>query len=323
MVVVYLSGTESSNALLLAMLLIPFLALSDLYMGLHRGMKRMVLSLAPSQIIRPTIFIVLVLIASYSLADLTSTLAIALMFAAICMALTVTAASFSKVISNWPITKTTKADAFNWLKIAIAFFIADSFYEVLNRIDIIMLGAMYDESASGIYNVAARTSAMVSFVISAVNSAAASRISEIFTTDGPGKSLQTLVTTIARWVFFLSILIAVLLIALGKPILSLFGEQFIQAYHVLIVCIIGQVINAFAGSVGMLLNMTGNHTQVAKIYGWSALSNVLLNAILIPIYGILGAAYATLTTTFLWNAWMVYVANHKIGINTTILHKPS
>lgn len=323
MVVVYLSGTESRNVLLLAMLLIPLLALSDLYMGLNRGMKRMVMSLAPSQVIRPTIFIVLVLIASYRLADLTSTFAIALMFTAICMALTVPAASFSKVISNWPVTKNTKTDAYNWLKIAIAFFIADSFYEVLNRIDIIMLGAMYDESASGIYNVAARTSGLVSFVISAVNSAAASRISEIYTTDGSGKSLQTLVTTISRWVFFFSILIAVLLIALGKPILSLFGEQFIQAYPVLIVCIIGQVINAFAGSVGMLLNMTGNHTQVAKIYGWSAFSNVLLNAILIPKYGVLGAAYATLATTFMWNVWMVYVANHKIGINTTLLHKPS
>jgi len=323
MVVVYFTEPESSNALLLAILLIPFLALSDLHLGLLRGVKRMAWALAPTQIIRPTIFIIFILMASYGLVNFSSAIAIALMLIAVFAALIVQVVGFSRARSTWPVTTTVKVEARNWLKIAAALFIADSFYEVLNRIDIIMLGAMYEESASGIYNVAARTAAMVSIVISAVNSAAASRISEIYTTEGASKSLQTLVTKIARWVFWLSILFAIFLIAFGKPVLSLFGKEFIQAYDVLIICIIGQVINTFAGSVGMLLSMTGHQAQVAKIYGWSALANVLLNAILIPEYGILGAAYATIATTFMWNVWMVYVARQKIGINTTIIRRYS
>jgi len=317
--VVYITQPVSAKALYLAMILIPFLALSDLHLGLLRGAKKMVLSLAPTQIARPAVLIVSVLIASYLLVEVSSTVAIILMFVSICLALMIQVAGFARVKSLWPETATVKMDAGKWFKIAIALFFADSFYEILNRIDIIMLGSMYDESASGIYNVAARTSAMVSIVISAVNAAAASNISEIYTTEGAGKSLQRLVSKIARWVFWFSLLISVLLAVFGKLVLSMFGNEFIAAYDVLLICIIGQVINSVAGSVGMLLNMTGNQAQVAKIYGFSAIVNVLLNYILIPEYGIYGAAYATIATTFIWNASMVYVASSRIGVNTTVL----
>lgn len=320
MIVIYLTEPNSTDTLLLAMFLVPFLSLSHLYIGLLRGVKRMFLSLAPPQIIRPLIFIILIFIISYSFKNFTSSIAITLMIVATCAALLIQIVSFKMASLSWSTTTGISIETRNWLKIAASLFIADSFYEVLNRIDIIMLGALYEESASGIYNVAARTAAMVSIVIGAVNSAAASKISEIYTIEGASERLQKLVSKIARWVFWLSLLSAFLLVIAGKPILSLFGKEFIQAYEVLLICIIGQVINAFAGPVGMLLNMTGNHKQVAKIYGWSAVINVVLNMLLIPEYKILGAAYATIATTFIWNAWMAIVARKKIGINTTIIH---
>jgi len=323
MLIVYLSEPQSADTLKLAMFLIPFLALSHLYLGLLRGVKKMFLALAPSQIIRPLLLMILVFIVSYSFSEFTSSVAIVLMILATAMALLFQVVSFKKSSAVWPATTGVKVEAKNWLKIAAALFIADSFYEVLNRIDIIMLGAMYDETASGIYNVAARTAAMVSIVITAVNSAAASKISEIYTTEGASEQLQALITKIARWVFWLSVLSAVFLLVFGKPVLSLFGAEFVLAYEVLIICVVGQVINTFAGPVGMLLNMTGNHKQVAKIYGWSAVINVLLNAVLIPEYGILGAAYATIATTFIWNVWMAVMAKIKVGVNTTIIHYSS
>lgn len=320
MIVIYLTEPNSTDTLLLAMFLVPFLSLSHLYIGLLRGVKRMFLSLAPPQIIRPLVFILLIFVISYNFKNFTSNIAITLMIVATCAALLIQVVSFRMTSVSWSTTTGISIEARNWLKIAVSLFIADSFYEVLNRIDIIMLGALYDESASGIYNVAARTAAMVSIVIGAVNSAAASKISEIYTIEGASERLQMLVSKIARWVFWLSLLSAFLLVIAGKPILSLFGKEFIQAYDVLLICIIGQVINAFAGPVGMLLNMTGNHKQVAKIYGWSAVINVVLNMLLIPEYKILGAAYATIATTFIWNAWMVIIARKKIGVNTTIIH---
>jgi len=57
------------------------------------------------------------------------------------------------------------------------------------------------------------------------------------------------------------------------------------------------------------------------IQGISAGINICLDLILIPRYGILGAATATAVALVCWNLGMVWYTRKKIGIKVTLFGK--
>ena len=79
----------------------------------------------------------------------------------------------------------------------------------------------------------------------------------------------------------------------------------------MVILIVGQMMNAFAGSVGYLLNMTGGQKIMRNIAGIAALLNIVLNTLLIPSYGINGAAYASAISLASWNVLaVIYIKQH-------------
>lgn len=67
--------------------------------------------------------------------------------------------------------------------------------------------------------------------------------------------------------------------------------------------------------------MTGNEKLVAVCMWSGALFNIALNLILIPKYGIEGAAIATMAGTIIWNVAMAWLCVRKTGIHSTAAGK--
>ena len=65
---------------------------------------------------------------------------------------------------------------------------------------------------------------------------------------------------------------------------------------------IGQSVNAVSGSVGYILQMTGKEIVFQNIVTASVMLNIILNIILIPLFGITGAAVASAASMIFWNA---------------------
>ena len=87
----------------------------------------------------------------------------------------------------------------------------------------------------------------------------------------------------------------------------------------------GRLISSFSGSVGNLLQMTGNQNIFLKILLIGAIINIALNFLLIPvenplsnygISGINGAAFASMCSLSFWNLAMVLVIKKKFGFYT-------
>ena len=72
------------------------------------------------------------------------------------------------------------------------------------------------------------------------------------------------------------------------------------------------------GSAGVLLNMSGKEKIVMNILLFSALLNVILNAILIPLYGINGAAIGTAISTSIWHILQSLMVYKSLGIISNI-----
>jgi O-antigen/teichoic acid export membrane protein len=203
-----------------------------------------------------------------------------------------------------------------WWSVGFSLMATEGFYLVISQADIIMIGAFLGTESAGVYAVASRLAALVSFGIIAVNTIVAPLISELHTQEKRGE-LKSLLRTSALWIALVSVPVAALLALAGRWVLGWFGPEFVAGYPVLLIMSAGQIINALCGSVGALMNMTGHHKRVARIVGITAGANVPLNAVAILLMGMSGAAIVSAVSTVVWNAAMLVFVIKKMGINPT------
>ena len=189
---------------------------------------------------------------------------------------------------------------------------------ITSQTDIIMLGALKGTSEVGIYVPATRVAVLASFGLYAANTIVAPMISELF---GSGRmdELQRLVRLTTRGVTAFTVPVALGLLLTGRWILELFGPEFGVGYVALVILMVGQIVQASAGPVGYLMTMTQYERQAAAILAAAAFANILLNALLIPIWGRNGAAVATATSLILWNVAMLIFVRTRMGIRVTLL----
>ena len=96
-------------------------------------------------------------------------------------------------------------------------------------------------------------------------------------------------------------------------VLGFSGESFVVGVSTLLILLAGRFYSSICGSVGSILQMTGNQHLFQNILLVAAIVNVVLNYLLIPIYGITGAAIASFICVVFWNTIMVLVVKKKFG----------
>ena len=87
-----------------------------------------------------------------------------------------------------------------------------------------------------------------------------------------------------------------------------------MAYPWLVILAIGQLTNAFAGPVMNILNMTGYEKSARNTMMVIVVLNILMNYVLIPYYGPLGAAISTTSTMVGWNVWAAILVYKFHGV---------
>jgi O-antigen/teichoic acid export membrane protein len=204
----------------------------------------------------------------------------------------------------------------DWSNSAIGFFMIGVLYVLNSRIDIFLLGTLSKNSDVGIYNIASRISDVISFGLVTINFVLAPVITKLIET-GEISALQKLITRSAKLVLFTALPIITAIICFRESILSFFGADFLRGSNTLVILCLGQFINIFFGSVGLILMMSGNQKFSIYSLAASSLFNIILNILLIPEYGITGAAIATSSTLVLWNFFMYFFVRKKVNLRTT------
>ena len=67
--------------------------------------------------------------------------------------------------------------------------------------------------------------------------------------------------------------------------------------------------------------MDSNWKSLYRIGGIAAL-NIILNGLLIPVFGTIGAALATAMSMAAWNLIMIVFITRRLGLNPTVLSLP-
>lgn len=199
--------------------------------------------------------------------------------------------------------------------ISLPMLLGNSMLLMMSWTDSLMLSAMGPERDVGIYNTAMRISALLPAILISINSIAMPKFAELIENENK-KELRKFVKRSTLMIFSLSSPILLAILIFPETILSIFGEEFIEGKSALIILGIGYFFSAISGATIHLLNMTSLEKTAKNILIFSAVLNIILNLILIPLYGIIGAAIASTATNVLLNAVAVYIIYKKHGFLT-------
>lgn len=164
---------------------------------------------------------------------------------------------------------------------------------LLTWTDTIMLGILREDSDVGIYRAAVQIPLFMAVILQASNSIYAPVIAELFRRNEMTRLGNTLKTT-TRWIFYLTLPIALVLFFSAKQLMSIYGSEFVSpGAIVLMIFTVAQLANSVTGGVGYTLVMTGKQNlQMLNSVGMILL-NIILNLVLVPKFGSIGAALST------------------------------
>ena len=299
-----------------ALLLVPLISLGKIRAAALRGFNKVVLGQLPEMLFLPALLLLFICIALWQ-GNLTPPKAMGLHGLAAGFAFVIGLILLQRAIPlplnhALPTYKTK-----DWFNSILPLSLISGMQVINSQAAIVILGFFASSEDVGLYRAAFQAANIVSLSLIAINAVIAPQITRLYHEDDKER-LQRMVTWSARVILAVSLPLATILIFFGELILKLvFGDGYVDGSTVLIILCLGQLINAAMGSVSLLLNMTGHERDTAKGLMIAAISNILLNLILIPSFGIEGAAAATALSLAGWNILLNRQVKRRIGVDSS------
>lgn len=195
-------------------------------------------------------------------------------------------------------------------------FTAVSFY-IYTHSDILIIQAFLGEESVGIYGVAVRLLDTLHVPAAAIGSASAAFF--VSKRESKPEELPKLFYNVSKWIFVIFFPLTIGLILTAHDLIPfLFGEEYAMAAIVLVIYAPTLLVKSFSGTYSLALDYLGYAKERAIAVSISAALNVGLNFILIPHYGLVGAAITTQLTyvpLVIWyTAKLKSIAGAKISI---------
>jgi len=279
--------------ILVACLSLPFLTLSGVLDGVGRAFDWPKTAFIPSYVLRPLgilLFSGLAILAGFKLgATLTMAMAALAALTSSLLHLAITSAKAKRVVPHVPARYRVKT----WILVTLPIFLVEVFFSIFHSVDILSISYLMRPEDTAIYFAAAKILALVHFVHFAVKAAVGHRFASCYK-RGNRAELRDLVANTVTWTFWPTLMLAVFMALTGRYLLMLFGAEFAAGEPILWILLGGLVARASIGPCEALLIMTGHERICAATLGVTLLMAIALNLVLIPYYGLAGAAWATL-----------------------------
>jgi O-antigen/teichoic acid export membrane protein len=303
----------------IGLLSLPLMSLQCIVRATMMGLQNTLAAQVPDMLVQPILFAVLLgLAAILRGAPVTAPVVVALGGVSTLVAL-LAAFAYLRVARPEALGRARPEYAVRASVRSTGVFISISAMTVLGAsVGVIMLGSMSGPTAAGIFGITNAAAALIALPLAAINTPLAPALVAVFA-DGNKIELQRLATRAARSAFLLSLPLGLIYILFGEHLLRIFGEDFAAGHAALVILTVGQVINAAMGSVGVLLQMTGQERDVAVAHAFAVALNVVFNLIAIPIWGVVGAALGAAVSMTLWNVILSLQVRRRLAIRPTAM----
>lgn len=301
----------------IALACVPIIALGDVQDGIGRGRAWLVEALVPPYVLRPLMVLFAMVVAHELGWQMTAVTAAGAAIVGTWSAAVVQAVLIGGRLKRELAPGPSERKLGSWLGTSLP-LLAITFSEILlQTTDVLAVSQFMGPGDVGIYFAAAKTMSLVLFIHYAVGSAMASRFSAL-NARGDREGLLNAIRDAVNWTFWPSLVGSAAILLLGKPLLWLFGPSFADGYPVMLVLVLGFLGRAAAGPSELLLNMLGQQRATACVAVIVAATTIVLNLVLVPRFGLMGAATATAAALVAGAALNTLVARLALGLDIAI-----
>ena len=298
----------------LACAALPFYSLALMCDALARSNNWMVLALAPHSLLRPLLLIALLAAghgAGYPIDATTTMLALAVAtWASALLQLTLVDRRLAATVPAGP----RRYEVGRWFAVALPIVVVWSLYTMLCYADVLVLQQFRPAEEVAHYYAAVKTLMLVGIIHFSISAASGHRFTALHVAGERG-ALADFVAQSIRWTFWPSLAATIVMLAVGQPLLRLFGPDFGAGYPFMLILAVGVMARAAVGPAERLLNMLGEQRICAAIYAAAFALNAGACFALAPRFGGLGTAVATSAAIVLESTLLSLAANRRLGIH--------
>lgn len=182
----------------------------------------------------------------------------------------------------------------------------------LNTIDAIILGA-YGLGTLGIYTVVAFIPTIIQTPLNALDRISAPKIAFALH-ENDTKELTNIYYKSCKYLFVIGLYLAVMINLNIGSLLSMIKPEYLAALPIVPIVSIGYVLNMLGGTSITLLFYSGKKWESALLLMGAFMITLMLDLILIPQLGMVGAAYAISITALIFTFIKWYLVKRKFGL---------
>lgn len=291
-----------------------FMSVTRLQVGIFKALKKGTLGICYDTVFREALF----LVAIWGAAALGFSLSMArealwLYGFILCCLFGVSFIQIRNLTRIDTLVEISKDDIKVWLKISIPMMILIGTQMLLHRADIIMLGFIRSFEDVGAYGFAAKIAQASTIIFMAGTTIFSPRAAGFFQ-SGDLDALRALYKKMQGFMLIGTGLICVILYLAYPVLLQFFDPAYSAGLMAFNILIAGYFLNAALGPSSYLMVMTRHEVTIMWITFFAVFLNIILNLILIPLYGIAGAAIATAVSLNLRNGigYVIFLTDEKL-----------
>lgn len=293
---------------------LPFFALELYLEGVSRSFGWYLLTMLPTYVIRPLLIAVGVLLLSSLGYDVDAATVLGL--AVVITAMTVLVLStmiYLRVrkqfdMSHRDVLKSNTQRL--WVRASLPLLFIVTLDELYFWSDILILGFLVPSEEVSVYFAALRAMSLASFIQYAFM-LVSSREFSLANAMRDKEELQRRISQAVNWSFWLTVPAVLLTFSMGYPLLWMFGEGFTAGLPVMGVLGIAFIIRASVGQAAELLVVLGYQRVNLLVSLCGLVLNVVLSVIMVPMYGVIGAAIAT-AISFIVRAFVLSISIRRL-----------
>lgn len=302
----------------IALLGIPLAALVQLNTETARGFGWLVVAYAPAQLAMPILLLGAALFMLQVHGSLTGTDVVVATILSLALVLLYQSVTIRRRARSDLRAVAPTFDTWRWVGVSLPLLLINGITAFSAQLDLILVGAFREPDEIGFYAAAAKVAVLVSYVAYGVLGLMEPKIASLYSKE-KHVELQSLLSGLIHWVFWPSLLITLAVILLADFLLGLFGPRFVAGYWPLVLLALGNMAVVSTGPTRSLLTMTGHQGDCLLVSAATLALNVILVALLTPVFGIVGTAAATAFAMLVRSAWLLAVVNRKLGLQPSLL----
>jgi O-antigen/teichoic acid export membrane protein len=197
--------------------------------------------------------------------------------------------------------RAARRDTKETLNFSLLVYVSDVIRTFGGNIQTVLLAIFNTVTQVGIFVVASRVNLISIMFQRSIVTASMPIISELFE-KGEREQMGLLYQAATKWLLTLNLPLFLVIWLFPEQILSIFGQSFVGGVAALTILACRSLVNAGTGICGVIIDMTGNSNLKLINTIVTVVFTLGLNILLIPRWGLVGAATAALTATILINS---------------------